>query len=366
MKPFESNSSDSPAKAPVLGFGIDTVRLRGRATDRLLAQLPEKRFVQMCDDRTGVLSDVQSSGYTAVAAVNTFARVRADMRRGFPEVAVEFSAPSVLEGHNRNPLPVRRLVEVARQVYAGVESELTGLPDFEDLRLIRLDVDRDFVNVRSISSMLEAIAKRPASRVRRDDLRRGADGGWQSLTRGNSGSWLAVGYGKRQQLTEAAARSNDLGRRRLLQAAADTSHDTFRWELQLRRESLRKNNLNTLDEITEETIYDMSKKYFDRARFGDSIAGNSTRLKEALTDLSPAEVRGLLALLAADLHGIPAPMGHGLEDQSRATARRLGLAPHDLDLEGGVRRRLDFDAGTESCDIPDEGGTHEAGDSRAA
>ena len=102
-----------------------------------------------------------SPTHHSIAAVNTFARVHADLRRGFPEVAVEFSAPSVLEGHNRNPLPARQLTDVARRVYESLERELTGVPDFDDLRFIRLDVDRDFLEVRSIRSTLAAIAMRP-------------------------------------------------------------------------------------------------------------------------------------------------------------------------------------------------------------
>lgn len=104
--------SDSPWKTPVSGFGIDTIRLRGPATTDLLALLPEKRFTTMYDDDTGEVTEAQRSGYTAVRAGETFVRVKADLRTGSPEVAFEFSAPSVIAGHNRNPLPVELLPEV--------------------------------------------------------------------------------------------------------------------------------------------------------------------------------------------------------------------------------------------------------------
>lgn len=147
---------DGPWKTASSGFGIDTVRLRGPATTELMAQLPEKRYTQLYDDITGEMTEAQRSGYTGIAVKETLVRVKADLRTGTPEVAIEYSAPSVLVGHNRDPLPLplSLLRSLAETVHDALGQELTGLPDFEQLRLLRVDVDRDFTNVRSIPMTL--------------------------------------------------------------------------------------------------------------------------------------------------------------------------------------------------------------------
>ena len=48
----------------------------------------------MYDDETGEVVEAQRSGYTALRVGETLVRVKADLRAGTPEVAVEFSAPA--------------------------------------------------------------------------------------------------------------------------------------------------------------------------------------------------------------------------------------------------------------------------------
>jgi excisionase family DNA binding protein len=344
-----TSPSDSPWKAPVSGFGIDTVRLRGPATPDLLVLLPEKRFTTMYDDDTGEVTEAQRSGYTAVRVGETFVRVKAGLRTGSPEVAFEFSAPSVIAGHNQSPLPVDLLPEVIDVVFDGLRGELTGLPRRSELRLLRLDIDRDVVGVRSIPSTLWSIAQRPVVRAETNTLH-GAGQRWQSLTRGNAGSWLAVGYGKGEQLAAAAADTYEPSRRGLLLDLAEASYGTLRWEFQARREMLRQHQELQIDNLDGRTVYRMAETYFDRTRFADPLGSDARKVEEAMSTLSSAERRGVLALLAADLVGLPAPMSHGPEDNYRALVRRLRLAPDDLLGQAGERRRLDFTAGREIAD----------------
>ncbi len=296
--------TDSPWKTPLPGFGVDTVRLRGPATDELLAQLPDKRYRQSCDGATGLITEAQRSGYTVIPVGATTVRVQADRRSGSPEVAVEFSAPSMTEGHNRHPLPVALLSDVAATVWAKLNEELSGLPAFDRLRLTRIDLDRDFTAVSAIPDTLWATAQRPASRCRTDRLERGASGHWQSLSRGNKGSWLAVAYGKQVQLTELSDAAHDPDHRALLQASAATTEGVMRWELQLRREKLRHSGLHQLQDLDEDELYAMSRHHFSRTRFDEPVAVGPQRLLEVVGSLRPSQQRGVLATLAAELIGL--------------------------------------------------------------
>lgn len=337
---------DSPWKTPLPGFGIDTVRLRGPATLDLLAELPEKRFKAMYDDETGEVVEAQRSGYTALRVGETLVRVKADLRTGAPEVAVEFSAPSVLNGHNRDPLPVGLLADVVDIVHGVLRQQLTGVPSLSLMRLIRLDVDRDLLGVRSIPHTLWSLAQRPVPRVSVNRLE-AIGNTWQTLTRGNPGRWLGVGYGKGEQLALLADRAYDDDRRQLLQQQAEISYGTLRWELQLRREKLRDYGNLRPDALEERMILNMAEQHFERTRFSDVLAGGGEKVHEALAELTNTQQRGVLALLAADLVGLPAPMSHGPEDTYRALARRLRLVPDDLLGQTGDRRRLDFASGLE-------------------
>jgi hypothetical protein len=339
--------TDSQRSSPLSGFGLDTVRLRGPATDELLRQLPEKRFSQMVDDVTGETYEAQRSGHVAIPVGETIARVRGDYRRGRPEIAIEFSAPSVLYGCNQEPLMVSLLTDVAEAVYDLIAAELSGMPPFETLWLNRLDADREFDNVGAIPQLLQAISLRRVTRARTDRLERGNDGQWQSLTRGNQSRWLAVGYDKGRQLAELSERTFDPSRRELLSALASTTHGRLRFELQLRRDRLREFGIRRLSDVDEDIIYAMTEQHFDRARFGELIAGGSQRLTAALAGLKAAEQRNVLAVLCADHLGLSAPMSHNVEDSARRLVRELGLAPDLLLGDEEEVRRLDFDSGSE-------------------
>ena len=219
----------------------------------------------MYDDETGEVVEAQRSGYTALRVGETLVRVKADLRAGTPEVAVEFSAPSVLTGHNRDPLPVSLLSEVVEVVHDVLRQELSGVPAMSLLRLIRLDIDRDLLGVRSIPHTLWSLAQRPVARVSANRLE-ALGNTWQPLTRGNPGRWLVVGYGKGEQLASLAGRAYD-ERRQLLQEQAEISYGTLRWELQLRREKLREYGELKPGALDEGMIRTMAEHHFDRTRF---------------------------------------------------------------------------------------------------
>ncbi len=311
-----------------------------------MQQLPERRYKDMLDDHTGVLTEDQRGGNTTLLVGDAVVQVYADKRAVVPEVRLTFSAPAVLDGHNRDPLPLWLLPDVAEAVWMGVSRELTGMPSYEELRVTRLDLARDFVGVDSIPRTLWGISQLPVQRARIDRLERGDNGGWQTLTRGTKGSrWRVVSYGKSEELLEKAARTRDDERAELLRAVAADCEGRQRWELQMRRAVLLDERVASV-RLDEERMFTMSQRYFERTRFGDLIGGTQ-RLNDALDQLTPAQERGVVNVLVADLLGRRPRYSHNPADNYRALARRLNISAVDLASVGSEPRRLDFTSGTE-------------------
>lgn len=322
------------------------MRLRGPATWELFEQLPEKRFQQMVDDQTGELTDVQRGGRMAVAVGSTYATVTADLRSGEPSINVEFSAPSLVDGHNAQPLPLALLTEVCHAAWSALANELTGVPRFDQLRVSRLDIARTFLGVQNICDTVAALSQLRASRVRIDTLQRGRRGQWQSLTRGNRRSWRAVLYGKAEEMRERASQTSGVYQRALLLRTALEVEDHLRYELQL-RDVLREAKLTDHTHVDEQALRSLAEHYFNRSRFSEVIDSGPRRARELIGSLAPGEQRGVLALLGADLLDMAAPMTHNPKDHYRALLRQLQLTSEDLLPGLSSPRRLDFATGLE-------------------
>jgi len=304
----------------------------------------------MFDDHTGEVTERQTSGMTAIEVGGTFVRVYGDRRTGQPEVGIEFSAPSVLRGHNRDPLPLVDLPDVVDGVLCELGRQLVDIPTIECFRPMRLDVARDFEGVQCIERTLLAISVLPVTRARRSDRlqRGGTTGKWQSLTRGNPDRWLARGYDKGAQLLELAQRERY--RRELLLTVAGQSRGRFRWELELKADLLREKELRTVIDLTPESIDDLALSYFHRSRFGDIIGGSSRvqdTLQNLLDDDRQTDVRGVLAFLGAGLIGLKVPYSPNKEQEYRSLAKSLHLSSGDLISSEQEPRRLDFASGRE-------------------
>jgi hypothetical protein len=226
-----------------------------------------------------------------------------------------------------------------------VTSEFAGMPTYDDLRLTRLDLARDIVDVRSIPQTLWAISQLPVQRARTDRLERGARGAWQTLTRGNIGRWLSVSYDKSEELFDKARRTYDVEAALLLRTVAAECSGRQRWELQMRRSVLLSKGITSVH-VDQEEMFRMSEQYFDRTRFGD-VVGGTQRLFDALDSLSPAEQRGVMCVLIADRLGRRPPYSHNPADDYRLLARRLSLSAADLLADESEPRRLDFSSGKE-------------------
>lgn len=343
------NPSDRARKSPVSGYGADTISLRGPTTERFLRELPNKRIQQMIDDQTGEVTDRQSSGQTVIEIGRTMVRVYGDRRNEGPEIGIEFSAPTVLHGHNGEPLPLVDLPDVVEGVVWDLGRQLVDIPSIEHFRPMRLDVARDFEDVQCIERTLLAISALPVARARHSDrLQRGITGQWQSLTRGNSDRWLVRGYDKAGQMRQLA--QHERYRRELLLTVADQNVGRFRWELELKADLLREKGFRTVTDLTPERIDDLAQSYFHRSRFGDVIGGASLAqdtIQNLLNDGRQTDVRGMLALLGAGVLGVKVPYSRNKEQEYRSLAKSLHLSSGDLISSEQEPRRLDFWAGEE-------------------
>ena len=256
-----------------------------------------------------------------------------------------FSAPAVLRGHNAEPLALSLLPDVSHAVWSVVTDHLSGMPAYADLRLTRLDLARDLIGVENIPSTLRAISQLPVQRARKDALERGANGDWQSLTRGNVKRWVAVCYGKQEELMDKAGRQHDDERAAMYRAAAAGAAQRLRWELRMRRATLRAEGVAGV-ELDERRMFTMAEKYFRRTRF-DSTIGGGERLVRELDKLPQAQARGVVIVLVADLLGSEPWYGDTRAQDYRRLARSLGVSAADLVPDTTEPRRLDFATGVE-------------------
>lgn len=144
---------------------------------------------------------------------------------------------------------------------------------------------------------------------------------------------------------ERAARTRDDDTAELLRAVAADCSGRQRWELQLRRAVLLDERVASV-QLDEEKMFTMSQGYFQRTRFGDVIGGTQ-RLFHALDQLTPAQERGVMYVLVADLLGRRPRYSHNPADDYRLLARQLNVSAADLLADGSEPRRLDFESGTE-------------------
>lgn len=340
--------TDRARKYPVPGLGADTVVLRGPAQPDLIQQLPDRRYRQQCDDMTGEMTDVLRSGMTTVTVGDTDVRLYADRRNGGPEVRLEFSAPSILDGHNCDPFDLTMLPELVALALSVIGRDISGMPSYDQLRPIRFDIARDFPNVESPSRTMEAISRLPVSRARPDRIFRGRNAPVQTLMRGNTSRWLVRAYDKHEQMLSLAA--SEPWRRDLLLQAAEGLAGRLRVEVQFKAQLLRDKEINRVDDVDAHGMYEMAEKYFLQSRFGDVIGG-STRLRDVMTSLIDqgrgADARGVSAVLVADLAAFDPPMSRNTLSNYRTLTRRLGLTVADLTGGEAEPRRLDFWSGEE-------------------
>ncbi|BEP13276.1 hypothetical protein acdb102_15870 [Acidothermaceae bacterium B102] len=319
----------------------------------LLRTLPKKRYRQQIDMQTGEVSEYQTSGDQTLKVHRGNVQIHADRRTGRPEMRLEFSAPSVLRGHNVRALGLSAIEELVSLVLDALAPELSYVPDIAELSPVRVDLARNFQIQSASSDLLEAFYRVKPTRARIDRLERGRTGAAQTLTRGSVARWLTRGYDKGEQLHDVALYRANAWRREELLALAEEARGVLRWEMQLHGGLLRERGIRSVADMKPEILHGLAKEYFTRSRFDSTLAG-PTRLREVLQTLveqnRPADARNLGSLLLAEALGSPTPMSLSSRKKARSLARTYGLSAADILAPDGASRRLDLEQGVEVID----------------
>lgn len=322
---------------------VDTIRLRGRVKDgESMRRLSHLRASRVLDAKAGsrmVLvagTDVLRSG----------ARIGVDVQnQGAPEAYVEFSAPKVGTGSNVIPLPLGQALEVARTVYDEAGDLVDWVDTFENMRVGRLDVDRDFEGVEHQGPLLSALSKvrapyNPQTRYFPDPTK----GGAVTLTRGPAARWLATLYSKEGEAAHRArfAQPHEKARAK---ADLDAARGRLRYELRLRPEALGK-NLRLVRDLNDDDLIRLRRGYFDRVGYGLEVTGMQ-RAAAVVMEHDEWRVNTRLALLGwllVESQGLPVEVHRNNAAKYRRRCEEVGVTAADLLDMASTSVRLDFDS----------------------
>lgn len=337
--------TDRVGRAPDLGVGVDTVGLRGPVSSAVFDHLPELRMRQVFAADNAV-ERMPVGGWVRLPVFAGSAFVAADLRNGKPEIRVEFSAPSILHGHNRDVLSPVVLSDVIEVTLAALDESLPGLPGVDEVRLTRLDVTRDIDDVLSTGDTLSSLATIATRAYSISTLHHRRDGHVQSIVRGSRDRWRSTTYDKGHELAEKAMKVASESARTVLRAWSEATQSRIRFESRLYSTLIKEQGLQRVDRLNGEALTDLASAHFASANIGALLSGGS-RLCRVLTSLRPVQRRNVLAYLAAEFLGVDIELSHNPRDAVRSLCGRLKLQPHDLVAVEGEPRRLDFVSGRE-------------------
>lgn len=263
------------------------------------------------------------------------ARVEFESCTGQGNAYVEASLPKVMVGDNLNPLPVS-------DMEAAVESVVASLDDYVvtgahrglvDLRVLRLDIARDFHGVAHAGVLLRGLDRVARPRTIHSRLHGHGDRP-ETLTVGTK-SWSLTAYDKNVETG----------------GAAEPGH--LRCEVRLRAKRLVQRwaaahggLVKVLADVTEEKMASLSKATFDAMGFGLAVTSPYAALDLVqAAALRPQERGSLLLQMMSDAKGVPSKMDAKTERKYRKIARDLGVHLSAGALSTSVR--LDWETGTE-------------------
>lgn len=329
---------DSGYQYPESGVGFDTFAVSGPTHRSNMFELDRVWHQQGIDYDTGELRTSRPGGHTQLVVGMGSVSVRifnADDQLG-TVMRLETSGPRMVTGHNWDALAIDQIEAVVDELLVGVGKHFVKVPTVEQVCVRRLDLTRDFLNVRNPAATLAAIAGHhvPHATVSVNYLRQ--DGALQTLSRGTRDYWLSRGYDK---VVEQAGRSCP---------PVDRSSQ-LRFELQLRRKGLRRHGLTTTHDLMTADLRGLTRSYFERCNYDVNTASTSASIifeKMKEDGVTNAEIKNVQAYLFAQQHDCPFVLSKNPFQTVKALVRRYRLSPTSLGTET-FERRLDFDTGVE-------------------
>lgn len=320
--------TDRDRVAPDLGVGVDTVAVQGPTTDALLASMREQVLNRAVDWDTGAFVDTHKLSAMLVPIGYATARLHGFRQSGAAWLRIELSLPTMLNGHNRNPLGLDVFADAVEASLILVREQLPDVPEADQVTIQRLDLPRDFHDVQSTHTVLAALHRRHIPHARVNDPRYLPDGTMQSLSRGSRSSYIVRGYDKGRELSQHARR--DRARRPLLDAWAEASHGHLRFEPQLRAPLLRQKGITTMYDAPPTLLTALSHEQFMRARWAEPYGGRG-RIQLTLEALGTAQ---------GSVDFLPVRLRPRWKDQHHAQAVSQGV-PGRRDRGGPSGRPVD-------------------------
>lgn len=364
--PDWTHPSDSGEESHASGVTVDTITVRFPATTTLLELLPIARVDRLVDDDTGEIYDRTSGGEYGQQVGLEVVKLYASSRSGSPRARVTFSAPKLLHQHNAVGAALSLIPDCVDAVLSELGTELSDIPSWRDVEVVRLDLVRDFTGLTDVRGTLQSLAELHVPRVRRHARDYAEDDGRLVYVRkGFARSWKVRCYDKEHQLREVAQRHP--ATRSLYLTCAEVSEGLLRYENELTRDLIHRKGLSTVAALEDEkALVDLAKHHFDLSNLG-AVTGSGRPLRGLLADLRAskrnADARNLLVYLSSQALGEPAMLSRHALDRARALARRHQLTG-DVFTDAAQPRRLDFESGTEL--VGDDALRHPVGDEDTA
>lgn len=328
-------STNSGARPPVFVMpdpevtGVDTVRLVGRVADHSIKRWRSLSTV----DVEGVVHERITSNSSPLPDADLLVR---HTTRGM-EAVIERSLPNMRWGHNMFALSAGEAVAAITELHDQASQVVDWIDDARQLRITRLDLDRDFSRVTALDAILSGLARLPVRRAAVATLHISPHGAI-GLERGTrSRTWRALLYDKEVQA--AALRS----RRDAPRLSSPLSDDVValasgrvRYEVQLRADILRRKGLRTVSDLHQSAINDLARDFFHRARFDAPVAGPS-RIEAVQRHLATSRdpdykyFGQVIGMLHADALGVQPPASSPTTlSRYRKLAAEWDLTPNDL------------------------------------
>jgi hypothetical protein len=266
--------------------------------------------------------------------------------------SLERSLPTMLDGINLQPVSVDVVPSLVAHLQDQASEWVEWQDEAADLRVSRLDLDRDFVGVEHLDHLLRRLANLRVPRLGNPrvyyDYERG---GAATLVREpkKAKTWRATLYDKHAQVAHLATVERDPTRRKWLTRQAEHARGHLRFEVQVKTQALREQGVTTVADLDEQHLLDLREHYFRRVRFDTPVHG-AAHLRALAARLSNGDpecnfLGPVMQMLYFEALGLPPPYSHDTLVRYRKLARRWEISAADIPTDDGPPVTLDYETG---------------------
>jgi hypothetical protein len=321
------------------GVGIDTIKVGGPLTNR-----PDLSAFQTNTTHGYGGDRFASTGWTILDGIKVVASTNHYGRGAYS--FWESSLPTAEHGHNLYAMPLPEALDHLRRTYDRTAELVKWAVPFDELEILKLDTDRDFVGVDDIPGLLAALSQLPVPRASKGFAYWTKEGD-HSLGFTVRRRWKGQLYDKERQLSDRLKEIMPV-ERPAVEKAITAAKGTLRFEARTMRRVNRELNIATLAELTPEIVESINRQIFERCHFGQDV-GSRSKLRELIEgsfkDSTAGEMGKIIGMLFLEKEGFLSPFSHNPTSHYRRRAKELGISTADLVNEGDSSYQLDYDKG---------------------